>query len=58
MLMDGMDSDSQSRKSGAESELCSDEANKFTQMLGLPQITLESIYQCYKEKDLNVIKLM
>jgi len=36
MLMDGMDSDASSHKSGAESELHSDEANKFTQMLGLP----------------------
>lgn len=27
-------------------------------MLGLPQITLESIYLTYKQNDLNIIKLM
>lgn len=35
-MLDAMDSESDSQKSHTDSEFCSDEANKFTQMLGLP----------------------
>ena len=50
---------------GLSSEMSLDEAeyyktddNQFTQLLGLPQVTIETIYQSYREKDQNVIKLM
>jgi hypothetical protein len=41
-----------------EADYGKDDENAFTQLLGLPKTTIETIYQSYKEKDLNVIKLM
>lgn len=52
-LMNDNFSDSQ-----IESDFGKEDKNQFTALLGLPQISLESIYQSYKEKDINVVKLM
>ena len=39
----------------SESDVFKENPNKFTQLLGLPRISIETIYQGYKEKDANVI---
>lgn len=41
-----------------DEEYLKEESNKFSKLLGLPTITLESIYLQYREKNLNVLKLM
>jgi hypothetical protein len=39
----------------SESDVFKENPNKFTQLLGLPKISIETIYQGYKEKDANVL---
>lgn len=41
-----------------DEEFLQEEENKFSKLLGLPQITLESLYLQYTEKNHNVLKLM
>lgn len=47
-----------SHQSSIESEVFEENEDKFTQLLGLPTISIETIYQSYKEKDVTVLNLM
>lgn len=50
--------DDQTSSSFDEEEYFKNDENQFTSLLGLPQISIETIYANYKEKDANVLKLM
>ena len=56
------ESSSSDRGESSDSEPVLDEThfslpddNKFSQLLGVPTVTIESIYQAYRERDTNVL---
>ena len=53
-LDDGLTSEDSQHE---DSYLKNDE-NQFSNMLGLPQITIETIYQSYRDKDRDIIRVM
>jgi len=42
----------------SEIDLLNNQENVFQQLLGLPEISIETLYLQYKEKDKTIIKLM
>jgi hypothetical protein len=41
-----------------EDNYLENDENKFSSMLGLPQMTIETIYQGYRDKDKDIIRVM
>ena len=47
-----------SEDSQHEDSYLKNDENQFSNMLGLPQITIETIYQSYRDKDRDIIRVM